>query len=130
MADHNLNSRKPIEDDAALQPSYGAHVPDVEGFVKGKYVNFGLLADDKNIKAKVLICQGGDDKFTLGDLPALKKSLSDAKVDYKVVIYPGAVHGFTNPENTGKMAGVKYDANADKMSWSAMLEFFKSIFKS
>jgi dienelactone hydrolase len=87
-------------------------------------------ADDKNIKAKVLICQGGEDKFTLGDLPALKKSLSDAKVDYKVVVYPGAVHGFTNPDNTGKTAGVKYDVNADKNSWAAMMDFFKKIFKS
>ena len=51
MADHNLNSRKPIEDDAALQPSYGAHVPDPEGFVKGKYVAFGLLAGSDNIKS-------------------------------------------------------------------------------
>jgi hypothetical protein len=51
VADHNLNSRKPIEDDAALQPSYGAHVPDVEGFVKGKFVNFGLVAGDTNIKS-------------------------------------------------------------------------------
>jgi hypothetical protein len=51
VADHNLNSRKPIEDDAALQPSYGAHVPDVEGFVKGKFVNFGILAGDTNIRS-------------------------------------------------------------------------------
>lgn len=87
-------------------------------------------ADDKNIKAKVLICQGGDDKFTLGDLPALKKSLTDAKVDYKVIVYPGAVHGFTNPDNTGSVQGLKYDAKADKGSWKAMMDFFKKIFKS
>jgi dienelactone hydrolase len=87
-------------------------------------------ADDKNIKAKVLVLQGGADKFTLADLPALKKSLSDAKVDYRVVVYPGAVHGFTNPDNKGTNPGVKYDANADRGSWNAMMDFFKKIFKS
>ena len=86
-------------------------------------------ADDKNIKAKLLVCQGGADKFTLGDVPAFKKSLKDAKVDFKFVSYPGAVHGFTNPENTGSMPGVKYDAKADKGSWKEMMAFFKKIFK-
>jgi len=87
-------------------------------------------ADDKNIKAKVLICQGGDDQFTLKDLPALKKSFSDAKLDYKVIEYAGAVHGFTNPDNKGDMQGVKYNEKADKKSWKDMMAFFKKIFKS
>ena len=48
MADSSINSRKPIEDDAALQPSYGAHVPDPEGFTTGKMVSFGLQAGSGN----------------------------------------------------------------------------------
>jgi dienelactone hydrolase len=87
-------------------------------------------ADDKNIKAKVLVLQGGADNFTLKDVPDFKKSLDDAKVDYKFISYPGAVHGFTNPDNTGTMAGVKYNEKADKESWKAMKEFFSKIFKS
>jgi len=85
-------------------------------------------ADAKNIKAKVLICQGGADQFTLKSLPAFKKEMDDAKVDYRVIEYKGAVHGFTNRDNKGDMPGLKYDAKADKASWKAMKEFFLKIF--
>jgi dienelactone hydrolase len=87
-------------------------------------------ADAKNIKAKVLVCQGGADQFTLKSLPDFKKEMDDGKVDYKVVTYKGAVHGFTNPDNKGMVPGLKYDAKADRASWKAMKEFFKKIFNS
>ena len=87
-------------------------------------------ADDKNIKAKVLVCQGGADNFTLADVPAFKKSLDDAKVSYQFISYPGAVHGFTNPDNKGAIPGILYNASADKKSWQAMKDFFKKIFNS
>jgi hypothetical protein len=48
LADKSINSRKSIEDDAALQPSFGAHVPDPEGFTTGKMVTFGLMAGKEN----------------------------------------------------------------------------------
>ncbi len=86
--------------------------------------------DAKNIKAKVLICQGGADKFTLPAMPGFKKEMDDAKVDYKIVTYDGAVHGFTNPDNKGTVPGLKYDAKADKASWNEMKKFFEKIFKS
>jgi dienelactone hydrolase len=87
-------------------------------------------ADDANIKAKVLILQGGDDKFTLSDVPAMEKSFKDNNVDYKLVVYPGAVHGFTEPMNKGDMPGLKYDAKADKASWKEMKELFAKVFRS
>ena len=64
------------------------------------------------------------------DVPAFKKSLDDAKVDYKFISYPGAVHGFTNPDNKGTMPGLKYDEKADKASFKEMKAFFKKIFNS
>ncbi len=82
-------------------------------------------ADARNIKAKVLICQGGADKFTLPAVPGFKKEMDDAKVDYKLVVYDGAVHGFTNPDNKGTVPGLKYDAKADKASWNEMKRFLK-----
>ena len=87
-------------------------------------------ADAKNIKAKVLVCQGGADQFTLSSVPAFKKEMDDAKVDYKFVTYKGAVHGFTNPDNDGKTPGLKYDEKADKASWKEMKKFFKKLFNS
>src|SRR6185436_9648407 len=47
------------------------------------------------VKAKVLICQGGADSYTLKSLPDLEKELDDAGVDWQVNIYSGAVHSFT-----------------------------------
>lgn len=85
--------------------------------------------DAKHIKGKVLVLQGGADDYTLAKVPAFEEEMKNAKVDYKVITYKGAKHGFTNPEYKGATGGVKYDANADKGSWKAMKGFFAEIFK-
>lgn len=74
MADHSINSRKPIEDDAALQPSYGTHVPDPEGFVKGKYVNIGLLAGSGNVRPRRSIHLEDSINEQLGNMPGARKA--------------------------------------------------------
>jgi dienelactone hydrolase len=84
----------------------------------------------KNIKCKVLACHGADDPFeTPEDVTAFKAALDSAKVDYKFVAYPGAVHAFTNPGANAKEKGVYYNAVADKRSWEEMKHFFTEIFK-
>jgi dienelactone hydrolase len=59
--------------------------------------------------------------------------MTDAKVDFKFVNYPGAVHAFTNPEATenGKKFNLPlaYNAKADKESWKELKKFFAEIFK-
>jgi|SRR5579859_4132674 len=86
-------------------------------------------ADDKNIKSRVLVLQGGADQFTLPQVPGFKKEMKAAKVKYRLISYPGAVHGFTNPDNKGAVPGMKYNAKADRESWKAMMKFFSEIFK-
>ena len=86
--------------------------------------------DAKNIKGKVLVFQGGKDEFTKAAVPALEKEMKDANVDYKLVTYKKAVHGFTNPDNKGTVPGLKYNKEADLNSWKAMKRFFKEIFKN
>jgi dienelactone hydrolase len=49
------------------------------------------------------------------------------------VVYPGAMHAFTNPEATAlgkkfKMP-IAYNAEADKKSWAEMKDFLKNLFK-
>ncbi len=85
-------------------------------------------ADARNIKGKVLVCQGGADTHTLSQVPDFEKEMKNAQVDYKIITYPGATHGFTNPDNKGP--ALKYDSQADKNSWQAMEDFFSRIFKS
>jgi dienelactone hydrolase len=85
--------------------------------------------DARKIKGKVLVLQGGADDYTLKQVPMIDKEMKDAKVDYKMAIFAGAKHGFTNPENKDPKAGVFYDAGADRESWREMQKFFEKIFK-
>ena len=85
--------------------------------------------DAKNIKGKILVLQGADDAYTKPVVPALEKELSDAKVDWQLIEYSGAVHGFSNPSNgNDNSKGIAYNQNADKRSWKAMRSFFNEIF--
>jgi dienelactone hydrolase len=83
-------------------------------------------ADAKTIKAKVLVCTGAADPMVdASEREAFVKEMEDAKVDYQMVLYSGAVHAFTNPgADTHGIPGVKYDKKADERSWRAMQELF------
>jgi dienelactone hydrolase len=56
--------------------------------------------------------------------------MRDAKVDWQLVAYGGAVHSFTD-WNAGNdnSKGAAYNEKADKRSWEAMKVFFGEIFK-
>jgi dienelactone hydrolase len=88
-------------------------------------------ADGKNIKAKVLVLHGASDQgISAPDKAAFEKELTDAKVDWQLVEYGGAVHCFTHKHaGSDTSKGCAYDANADARSWSAMRAFFDEIFK-
>ena len=103
--------------------------------IKGVVIFHGGLntpnpADTKDVKAKILVCTGGDDKSVQEkDISAFQKEMNDAKVDWQVNIYSGAVHAFTNPKSGNNPAiGVAYNEKADKRSFEAMKQFFHEIF--
>jgi dienelactone hydrolase len=82
-----------------------------------------------SVKAKVLILNGADDPFVKPEqYDALKKDFDAAKVDYRIIQYPGAVHAFTNPESTalGKKFNLplRYDAKANRESTAEATKFF------
>ncbi len=82
-----------------------------------------------SVKAKVLVCHGAADGFVPdAELAAFEQEMKDARVDYRIVKYPGALHGFTNPEAdaNGKRYGIPlaYDAAADRQSWEDMRQLF------
>ena len=53
--------------------------------------------DGRNIKCKVLALQGADDPFVPAkDLAAFEDEMRQAKVDWELVKYGGAVHSFTD----------------------------------
>jgi len=91
-------------------------------------------AQPGNVKAKVLVLHGADDKFIPPDqIEAFKQEMKAAGADFKFVSYPGAVHSFTNSDATemGKKFNmpIAYHAQADKESWNEMKGFLSMVLK-
>jgi dienelactone hydrolase len=86
--------------------------------------------DARNIKAKVLVMTGADDpNVPEAKVAAFEDEMRNAKVDWQVVIFGNAVHGFTNPANgSDNSKGVAYNEKADHRSWEYMKVFFAEIF--
>ena len=87
-----------------------------------------------SVKAKILVFAGGADPFVPQEqVDAFKKQMDEANADYKVVVYPGVKHSFTNPaaDEFGKNNNLplEYNKEADEKSWAEMQEFLKEVFK-
>jgi len=106
----------------------GAKVNGVVSFHGG--LDSPTPADGKNIKAKILVLHGAADSgISATDKAAFEKELADAKVDWQLVEYGGAVHCFTHKDaGNDPSKGCAYDAAADARSWSAMRTFFDELF--
>ena len=94
----------------------------------------GARAEAGKVKARVLALNGADDPFVKPEeIGAFKQEMQMAKVDYRFVDYPGAVHAFTNPDATeaGKKfkLPLKYDAKADKQSKAESDRFLAEVLK-
>jgi dienelactone hydrolase len=87
-------------------------------------------ADAKRIRAKILVLTGEDDPVVPKEqAAAFEDEMKKAAIDYKIVRYPGAVHGFTNPANgDDPKKGVAYNKDADEKSWEELKTFFGKIF--
>lgn len=83
--------------------------------------------DDANIKGRVLALHGADDPIVnMQQQDAFKKEMTDAHVNWELVLYGGAVHAFTeHSAGNDPSKGAAYNANADKLSWEAMSQAFK-----
>ena len=86
-----------------------------------------------SVHAKVMVCHGAEDVLVPDDdVAALKDEMQAAGADLRFIAYPGALHGFTNPEAdaNGKKYGLPlaYNKDADERSWQEMQGFFKEIF--
>jgi dienelactone hydrolase len=85
--------------------------------------------DAKNIRCKVLVLHGADDPYVPADqVAAFEKEMTEAKVDWQLVKYSGAVHSFSNPAaGNDASTGAAYNQAADNRSWIAMKNFFEEI---
>ena len=102
---------------------------DVAGVVSvhGNLGNDPALKDD--IKAKVLVLHGADDKFESPEqIAGFQQEMRDAGADWQFLSYGGAVHCFAIPTADGKVPGCKYDARTAKRAFAQMKEFFEDVF--
>lgn len=108
----------------------GAPVAGVVSFHGSLDAAPGMAAEVGKIPAKVLVLHGADDPFApAAQVSGLEKELTDAKADWQVVLYGGAVHSFTLKEaGDDPSKGAAYNESADKRSWEAMKAFFAEIF--
>lgn len=94
-------------------------------------LNTPTPADAVNIKGSILVLHGADDPHVPpAEVETFKKEMDDAKVDYRIVMYPGAVHAFSD-WNAGNdnSTGAAYNEEADKASWSELTAFFAEKLK-
>ncbi len=95
----------------------------------------GLTAPEgvknSSIKSKVLVLHGAIDPYVKdAEVLAFQKEMNDAKVDYQLVAYSGAVHSFTHKDaGTDISTGAAYNELADKRSFIAMKNFFEETLK-
>lgn len=84
-------------------------------------------AQPGKVKTKLLIQTGDDDPFVPADaVAAFEKEMTAAGASYRVIRYPGARHGFTNPAaDKSGIPALKYDGIADRKSWAELIRFFR-----
>ena len=76
-----------------------------------------------NIKGRVLALHGSADPVTPKSMmDAFEDELTNAKVDWQVMMFGGAVHSFCDP--TANAAAQRYDAKLSRKSYMLMRDFF------
>lgn len=82
------------------------------------------------IKAKVLVLHGASDSFSKDeDVLNFQKEMNDAKADWQMNLYGGAVHSFTvKTAGDDPSKGMAYNESADHRSWEALTALFGEIF--
>lgn len=86
-------------------------------------------ADAANIRGKVLVHIGADDPAVPAEqCTAFREEMTRAGVDWRLMLYGGTGHSFTNPEADGwGMPGFAYSADADVRSWAASGQLFQEL---
>jgi len=91
----------------------------------------GLGTDDpalaKNIKARVLAMNGGDDRGTMPDAPDFMKEMQQSPAPWQFVVFGGAVHCFAEPQ-AHSPPGCVYDPPVAKRAFALMHAWLTEAF--
>jgi len=95
----------------------------------------GLLTSEApalrgRISARVLACTGALDPLVPpGDVAAFQAEMIAAEADWHLLVHGRALHSYTNLAVDGLHdARMRYDAAADRQSWSALMTFLDETF--
>ena len=108
--------------------------------LKGVVVFYSMLvasasnAEAGKVKSKVLVLNGGADPVIKPEsIDAFNKEMTDAKVDYRYVSYPGVKHAYSNPEATEKAKQFKlpfaYNPETTMQANAEASKFFSDVFR-
>lgn len=88
------------------------------------------LSAKRGLKPRVLVLNGAEDSMIgPAQVEAFRKEMTDAGARFEIINYPGAKHGFTNPDaDKAGMPALGYSAAADKDSWEALLKLLREVF--
>lgn len=89
------------------------------------------IPPSKELKARVLVANGADDKFISSEsVEAYKSAMDSVGAKYEYIAYEGVVHSYTNPM-ADSMAQkfdmpMAYNARADSLAWLELKSLLKS----
>ena len=92
-------------------------------------------AQPGTVKTRIAVFNGASDPMSKPEqVAAFKEEMDKAGADYLFVDYPDTMHAFTNPDADELAAKfglpLKYNAEADKDSWSQMQTFLQETFSA
>jgi dienelactone hydrolase len=107
----------------------GCDLKAIVGFHSGLATSRPQAAN--NIKGKVLVCIGADDPIIPPEQrAAFESEMKAAGIDWRLQLYGGAGHSFTNPAADSRgMQGFYFHEATDRRSWNAMIELLNETLK-
>lgn len=107
----------------AMANQVAVNSPDVTAAVPF-YGRQPAAEDVPRIKSPLLLHYAGQDEAINKDIPAYEAALKKAGVDYRIHMYPGALHAFFNDANPAR-----YNREAAELAWQRTLAFLKKKLK-
>lgn len=91
-----------------------------------------LRAEPGRVRARLLVCHGAlDPHVPRSDVTSFAEEMNTADADWQLVMYGGALHGFTHADAThAAIPGVAYHPLADSRSFAAVRSFLADVFAS
>ena len=85
-------------------------------------------AEPGTITTRILVCHGALDPHSPpAHVAAFTDEMNASGADWQLIVYGGAMHGFTHETATGQTPGVLYDARSDARSAAAIRAFLEEM---